>query len=118
MRIDLLDVLAPQTYEGSMGDGAPWGTGKTRLMFSLVLHPGMEMVTVGSRKNEEGSPFFFFKGQSGPKRSSPQCVAGNHLAFPARGRKRWMPAKVRGHDGSRMHGHNQVHRTHTAPDSV
>ncbi len=36
--------------------------------------------------------------------SSPQFVAGIHLAVSARGRKRWIPAKVRRHDGARMHG--------------
>ncbi len=42
--------------------------------------------------------------------SSPQCVAGIPLAFPVRGRKRWIPAprfrgdKLRGNDGTRLHG--------------
>ncbi len=31
--------------------------------------------------------------------SSPQFVAGIHLAVLARGRKRWMPAYDCGHDG-------------------
>ena len=33
MRIDLLDVLAPHTYVGSMGAGAQWGAGKKGAFF-------------------------------------------------------------------------------------